>query len=145
MPNFSPASGLETNRSDYVAGLYLAPFTGLSLVAQSRFDENDWSLRRQDTAAGQLRAAYGTLGYTFTHFDPVGGVFDNQQELLTALGLRLTNHWSILGQLALRPRCQHAHPGLIQLKYQDECFVLTASYIETFVENPLLESGPTAP
>ena len=31
---------------------------------------------------------------------------------------------------------------MIQLKYQDECFVLTASYIETFVENAALEIRP---
>jgi LPS-assembly protein len=31
---------------------------------------------------------------------------------------------------------------MIQLKYQDECFVLTASYTETFVENQALEIRP---
>jgi LPS-assembly protein len=31
---------------------------------------------------------------------------------------------------------------LIQIKYQDECFVLTASYIETFVENAALDIRP---
>ena len=31
---------------------------------------------------------------------------------------------------------KQTHPGQIQLKYADECFVLTASYTETFVENP---------
>ena len=31
---------------------------------------------------------------------------------------------------------------MIQLKYADECFVLTASYIETFVENAALDLRP---
>ena len=69
-PNFSPQSGLQTDRSDYVAGLYLSPFSGINLVAQGRFDENDWTLRRQDS---YLQANYGPLlaqiGYTFTRFD----------------------------------------------------------------------------
>ena len=30
----------------------------------------------------------------------------------------------------------------IQLKYADECFVLTASYTETFVENAALDLRP---
>ena len=30
----------------------------------------------------------------------------------------------------------------IQLKYSDECFVLTASYTETFVENAALDLRP---
>ena len=45
-------SGLETNRSDYVAGLYLSPFAGLSLITQARFDERDWTpaAQRHDPA-----------------------------------------------------------------------------------------------
>ena len=73
--NYSPVSGLETNRSDYVAGVYLSPFTGLSFISQSRFDEKDWSLRRQDTS---VTASYGpvsgTAAYTFSAFDPVTGL-----------------------------------------------------------------------
>src|SRR6185295_4747441 len=46
--NYSPTSGLETSKSDYVAGLYLSPIKGVSIITQSRFDEQDWSLRRND-------------------------------------------------------------------------------------------------
>ncbi len=141
--NFSPISGLQTDRSDYVTGLYLSPFAGTSLIAQARFDEQDWSLRRQDTL---LQASYGPflgqVGYTFTKFDPGVGLIDTQEEVLSTLGLRLTSNWSILGQMRydidLRSRIQ----DLFQIKYQDECFVLTASYIETFVENAQLDIRP---
>jgi LPS-assembly protein len=142
-PNFSPQSGLQTDRSDYVAGLYLSPFSGLNLVAQGRFDENDWTLRRQDTA---VQAMYGPVfaqaGYTFTRFDTQPGVFDTQEEILGSLGLRLTNNWSILGQMRYDIDTQSRVQDLIQIKYQDECFVLTASYIETFVENAALDIRP---
>jgi len=142
-PNFSPQSGLQTDRSDYVAGLYLSPFSGVSLVAQGRFDENDWTLRRQDT---YLQANYGPalaqIGYTFTRFDSTPGVFDTQEELISTLGLRLTDRWSVLGQLRYDIDNQSRVQDLIQLKYQDECFVLTASYIETFVENAALDIRP---
>jgi LPS-assembly protein len=141
--NYNPASGLGTERSDYVAGLYLSPFTGVSLVSQARFDENDFSLRRQDTA---LQATYGPLlaqvGYTFTQFDPKLGVFDDQQEVLATLGLRLTDRWSVVGQVRYDIDDRQRIQDVLQLKYQDECFVLTASYIETFVENPALEIQP---
>ena len=47
------------------------------------------------------------------------------------------------GHDALRHRCQGKRiQDLLQLKYADECFVLTASYIETFVENPTLDLKP---
>ena len=143
VPNFSPANGLDTSRSDYVAGVYLSPFTGLSLIAQARFDEADWSLRRQDTL---LQASYGpfstSIGYTFSRFEPVLGVFDTQEDILASVGLKLTNHWSVLGQVRFDIDAKHRIQDLVQLKYADECFVLTASYIETFVENTALDLRP---
>jgi LPS-assembly protein len=141
--NFSPDSGLQNDRSDYVAGLYMSPFSGLSLVTQGRFDENDWSLRRNDT---YLQANYGPLlaqvGYTYTSFESLFGEFDAQQEILGTLGFRLTDRWSVLGQMRYDITDERRVQDLIQLKYQDECFVLTASYIETFVENEALDLRP---
>jgi LPS-assembly protein len=141
--NFNLDSGLDTTRSDYIAGLYLSPFSGISLVAQGRFDERDFSLRRQDTA---LQATYGPFlaqaAYTFTEFDPKTGFPDNQQEILGTLGLRLTDRWSVVGQMRYDIDSRERIQDILQLKYQDECFVLTASYVETFVENPNLDIRP---
>ncbi len=143
VPNYSPTSGLQNDRSDYIAGLYLSPFTGMNLVSQARFDEQDWSLLRQDSL---VQANYGPfltqLGYTFTKFDPITGVLDNQQEAIGTLGLRLTDRWSVLGQVRYDIDSRERIQDVFQLKYQDECFVLTASYIETFVENPALGIRP---
>jgi LPS-assembly protein len=134
---------LQTDRSDYVAGVYMSPFTGMSLIAQGRFDEKDLSLRRQDT---HVQAAYGPVlaqvGYTYTLFEPTIGTFEDQQEVITTLGLRLTSNWSVLGQLRYDIDARGRIQDLFQLKYQDECFVLTASYIETFVENAALDIRP---
>ncbi|NJO34903.1 MAG: LPS-assembly protein LptD, partial [Rhodospirillales bacterium] len=142
-PNFSPQSGLQNDRSDYVAGLYLSPFSGISRSQGSVRYENDWTLRRQDS---YLQANYGPalaqIGYTFTRFDSTPGVFDTQEELISTLGLRLTERWSVLGQMRYDIDTQSRVQDLLQLKYQDECFVLTASYIETFVENAGLDIKP---
>ena len=149
--NFNPLNGLQNDRSDYVTGLYLAPFAGFNAVAQARFDESDWSLRRQDTA---LNFNYGPFlaqaAYAFTKFNPLSStvpngvlppnVFvDEQQEILGTVGLRLTDRWSVLGQLRYDLDDRSAIQDVFQIKYQDECFVLTASYIETFIENQALD------
>jgi LPS-assembly protein len=143
IPNFNPASGLGTDRSDYVAGLYLSPVSGLSLIAQARFDEHDFSLRRQDTA---LQGTYGPVltqfAYTFTQFDPKFGVFDDQQEIIGTLGLRLTDRWSVVGQMRFDIDASERVQDILQLKYADECFVLTVSYLESHVDNPALELRP---
>jgi LPS-assembly protein len=141
--NFSPVSGLETNRSDYVAGLYLSPISSVALIAQGRFDEKDWTLRRQDTL---LRGSYGpistSIGYSYSLFDPLTGFLDKQQDVLGSVGLRLTDNWSIAGLMRFDIDDKQRIQDQIQLKYADECFVLTASYTETFVENAALDLRP---
>ena len=152
MFNFNPLNGLQNDRSDYVTGLYLAPFSGFNVVAQARFDENDWSLRRQDTA---VNLNYGPFlaqaAYAFTKFNPLSldgprpAFVDEQQEILGTVGLRLTDRWSVLGQLRYDLDDRTAIQDVFQIKYQDECFVLTASYIETFVRTRPWTSGRIGP
>jgi LPS-assembly protein len=140
---YSPTSGLDTNRSDYVTGLYLAPVKGLSLITQARFDEKDWSLRRNDSILqGSYGPLSGSVAYSFTHFDPATGLIDNQQDIMGSLGLRLTNHWSLAGSMRYDIDSKQRIQDTLQLKYADECFVLTASYIETFVQNDILGLKP---
>ncbi len=140
---YSPTSGLDTNRSDYVTGLYLSPFAGLSLITQTRFDDKDWSLRRNDSIVqGNYGPLFGSVAYSFTHFDPATSLIDNQQDLMTSLGLKLTNHWSVSGSLRYDLDAKQRIQDVLQLKYADECFVLTASYIETFVQNDALGLKP---
>jgi LPS-assembly protein len=150
MFNFNPLNGLENDRSDYVAGLYLAPFNGFNVVAQARLDESSWALRRQDTA---VNFNYGPFlaqaAYAFTRFNPLSSTVpnadpptafvDERQEILGTVGLRLTDRWSVLGQLRYDLGDRNPVQDIFQVKYQDECFVLSASYIETFVENQALD------
>jgi len=141
--NYSPVSGLQNSRSDYVAGIYMSPFSNVSLISQSRFDEKDWSLRRQDTG---ISATYGpltgTTAYTFTAFDPVTGLLDKQQEIMGSIGLKLTNNWSVSGMMRYDLDLGARIQDKLTLRYADECFVLTADYIETFVTNPTLDLKP---
>jgi LPS-assembly protein len=69
-------------------------------------------------------------------------VFDDQQEVIGTVGLRLTDRWSVLGQMRYDIDDRTRIQDIYQIKYQDECFVLTASYIETFVENQQLDIRP---
>jgi LPS-assembly protein len=141
--NYDPASGLQTNRSDYVAGVYLSPFTGVSLISQSRFDEKDWSMHRQDTGLNVIYGPVtGSLAYTFSTFEPLTGLPTTQREIMPALGLKLTTNWSALGSLRYDMETRQRIQDTLTLKYADECFVLTASYIETFVENAALDLKP---
>jgi LPS-assembly protein len=141
--NFSPVNGLGTTQSDYVAGVYLQPFNGLSLISQSRFSEKDWSLQREDLGVqGKYGALTASLAYTYTTFDPITGLLDKQQELLPSLGLKLTNNWSVQGGMRYDLENNQRIQDMLSLKYADDCFALTASYTETFVTNTALGLVP---
>ncbi len=49
-PVFSPNSGLETASSDYVLGAYIAPNDYFRVISQSRFDDENFELKREDAA-----------------------------------------------------------------------------------------------
>lgn len=141
--NFSPSSGLETTRSDYVAGIYVSPLKNFSLVAQGRFDDKDLSLRRQDTlvSAGLGPVTLQAL-YTYQHSDPLLNINTDQHDLMGTVGLKLTDNWSVLGSMRYDLDAKQRIQDMVQLRYADECFVLTASYQETFVANTALNIQP---
>jgi LPS-assembly protein len=142
-PIFSPVSGLQTDRSDYVLGLYLSPAPIFRTVAQARFDEDDLTLRRSDLYA---QVNYGPLlaqvTHAYTAADPDFDFTEAQQDVLGLVGLRITDRWSIMGQMRYDIEAGDRIQDILQLRYADECFVLTASYTETFVTNEELDLRP---
>jgi LPS-assembly protein len=131
--NFSRNSGLESNTSDYVLGAYLAPSSLFRLVSQARFDENTFSLRRSDIA-GQVNIGPLMMQatYTFSALDPQL-VDDDQQDIAGGVGLKLTDRWSLLGLMRYDIDDRQRLMDSVQIRYADECFVLTATYQETFI------------
>lgn len=141
-PNYNPYSGLETDRSDYVLGAYLAPSNVFRFISQSRFDQDDFALRRADLSA---QFNYGPLlaqaTYTYSVLDPQQRD-DDQQDISGGVGLQLTENWSVLGTMRYDIDNSQRLMDSIQIKYSDECFVLTATYQETFIKDPARDLEP---
>jgi LPS-assembly protein len=140
---FDPRSGLGTTRSDYVAGLYISPLKNLSVVTQGRFDSEDWTLRRQDSL---LTVGFGPITtqavYTFRQADPSLLGDTNQHDAQLTVGLKLTDNWTLLGQMRYDIDEQRRIQDSLGLRYADECFVLTGTLSETFIENTGLGIKP---
>ena len=140
---YTPRSGLETDRSDYVTGLYLAPSNNLRAVGQLRLDEHDLSIRRADVYAG---ANYGPFSasaiYSFTASDPTLIIPQDQQDIYALLGVRLTDRWSAAASVRYDIDAGNRLQDAVQLRYADECFVLTATYTETFINDPARDIVP---
>ncbi|MCB1526417.1 MAG: LPS-assembly protein LptD [Hyphomicrobiaceae bacterium] len=133
--NYNPYSGLDTDRSDYVLGAYLAPSSIFRFITQARFDEHDFAVRRTDVA-GQLN--FGPLlaqaTYTFSAIDPQQ-TDDDQQDISAAVGLQLTDNWSVMATMRYDIDDTRRLLDTFRIKYTDECFVLTATYQESFIKD----------
>ncbi len=130
-------NGLENTRSDYILAAYLAPTDAFRLITQTRFNERDLSLAREDVTG---LVSYGPLSaqatYTYTALPPdpsLGPTQEAQQDIIGAIGLRLTNRWSLHGAIRYDLDADETLTDSIQLAYLDECFMLSATYSETFI------------
>lgn len=140
---YSPRSGLETDRSDYVLGAYFSPFANLRTIGQARFDEHDLSVRRADLYANLSYGPFSAAAvYAFTAADPALGVTLDQSDIYGSLGVRLTDRWSVGGTMRFDIDAGERLSDSLQVKYADECFVLTATFTETFITDPTRDIVP---
>ncbi len=143
-PVFTPVSGLETDRSDYVLGAYLQPFTTVQLISQSRFNQHDFALEREDAGSQMTVGPFtGTAVYSYLSSDPTNGIFTSQSEVAGQLGLKITDRWSIAGAVRYDLDADELASDMVQVRYADECFVLTASYTDNLYHNPTIVDGQT--
>ena len=140
---YNPSSGLETSRSDYVLGAYVAPTDFFRIISQSRFDQNDFSLRREDAGA---QVNYGPMTASVTYAYAAADPFVlypspsnpallvplEQQDIVGAGMLRLTDTWSVGGGFRYDIDAGEVRQDNVQVRYADECFILTATYQELY-------------
>ncbi|MEJ8573366.1 LPS-assembly protein LptD [Microbaculum marinum] len=95
---FPLGSGLETDRSDYVAALYFSPISSLQIVNRIRLDEDDFDPRRYDF---EVSGGYGPVRtaviYSNIAADPQQGIDENREEIQGQAKLRLDENWSVWG------------------------------------------------
>ncbi|AGK57753.1 organic solvent tolerance protein [Hyphomicrobium denitrificans 1NES1] len=144
---YTPVSGLETTRSDYVLGVYLAPIDEFRIISQSRFDQGNFDLRREDAAMVFNFGPLSTqVGYSYNNDTILVDPTDpdpTQQELLASATLRLTDRWSVGGMTRYDIDTGDLRYDSVQIKYADECFALTASYIESNYTEQTIEADRT--
>jgi LPS-assembly protein len=141
---FSEDTGLESTESDYVAGAYLDFSNNLQLVSQVRIDEDDYTLNRHDL---QIKGDYGpfsgSANYVNAKAQPALGFDDDREEVVGTAAIKLANHWTLFGDLRYDLESEDFIRNGVGLKYSDECFILSVSYVETNVEDGEIEPDQT--
>ncbi len=141
---FSADSGLGTAQSDYVAGVYLDLLRNVQFVAQTRFDEADLSIKREDL---QLTGNYGPftagVNYVSAKAQPNLGYDDDREEVAGVLAVKLAQHWTMFGDIRYDLDDDEIIRNSIGLKYADECFMLSVAYAETNITDGALQPDQT--
>ncbi|MEI9902293.1 MAG: LPS-assembly protein LptD [Hyphomicrobium sp.] len=143
-PVFSTDSGLQNDRSDYVLGAYVSPWSFLQLISQSRFDQSSFALAREDAGA-QLNLGPLTMNavYAYLNTDPTNGIDTAQDDVYGSFNLRLTDRWSVGAAVRYDIDESEIASDMFQVRYGDECFVLTATYTDNYYVNQDIVDGQT--
>jgi LPS-assembly protein len=134
--DFYRTAGLATDQSDYVGGLYVQASTYLGFSAQSRFDEQNFSVQRTDIASW---ARYGPARVKVNYADVTSepGLANNEprEEIVTAGTLAVTEYWSLLGNFRYDLATDQTITDGLGLRYQDDCFLVDLTYQRSFIED----------
>tara|TARA_R110002167_G_scaffold76711_4_gene213515 strand:+ start:2124 stop:4625 length:2502 start_codon:yes stop_codon:yes gene_type:complete len=125
-------SGLETDRSDYIARFTLDTANDLRLDAFVRLDESNFAVNRSEiTASGKRGFLTASLGYAYFAEQPNLGIANEREEIRGSASLQVNENWRVFGDFRYDIENNGAVSDSIGIAYDDECFGLSLSYTET--------------
>ncbi|MGB7431574.1 MAG: LPS-assembly protein LptD, partial [Ahrensia sp.] len=142
MVNAGRASGLETDRSDYVGSFGVTSDLGLSALASGRFDEQDFRLRRADMKLGYRNDIFSTsLNYAYIDAQPEYGFTGDRQEISSAASLKFAEDWTVFGGLTYNLETSKVERDFVGLTYHCECFLLSLTYSEDRTKQDVVDKA----
>jgi LPS-assembly protein len=137
-----PGSGLERQRSDYVARLRVAPVSWFETIGRVRTaSERPFERRLADTVANlTLGKVTLSAGYLYSPPLPYLVPTRSRDEVGAGFTARIGDHWrvGVSGKYDLGID----RPVLVQgsVGYEDECFILEGRFIKRFAQDPATQS-----
>ncbi len=144
--SFDLNSGLGTQSSDYVTGLYLQAAKYLSMTGQARFNVDTFDLMRTDLGSS-VQFGPIDLGVDYAEVAPEAVTpdvitpttkNDNQerrQEIQGKGALSLTDTWALLGTIRYDLQNQQAISDGVGIRYQDDCLTLAVTYEDSNIQD----------
>ncbi len=130
--NVGAASGLETDRSDYVGMVGVSSPVGLSASLSGRFDEQTLELRRLEAkTAFPVGPLSLSAKYAFIQAQPLYGFEDDRREVTLGGSARINANWRLFGTGTYDLEKSILVKDGLGFSYSDECF----TYLMTFSES----------
>jgi LPS-assembly protein len=126
-------SGLDTDRSDYVARVSYQPNSTFTFTSRFRFGQEDFTLERTEL---ETTAAFGRwttmLMYGNYAAQPALGFLDRREGILGNARLKLTENWLVLGGARYDLMQHKVSQTQIGVGYVDDCLILALNYITDY-------------
>ena len=127
----SGLSGLESDRSDYVAGVALDSGLGPRLTANGRFDNSDFALNRGEVEA---TSAFGPLStsaaYLYLRHNPYNQNLESASILRSAASLNVSENWRVFGTMIYDLNNTTVASKSLGLAFDNECLTFAVAYSE---------------
>jgi LPS-assembly protein len=131
--NTGLSSGLETQRSDYVARIALQPDNVYTFISRFLFDEKTFDVRRWEMEGRasfdrwQVSALYGNYDK-----QPEVGFLERRQAVTGQLTFKFSQNWSALAAARYDIEAKQINEHRIGLGYIDDCFAISVNYITSY-------------
>ncbi|MDG2285886.1 MAG: LPS assembly protein LptD [Alphaproteobacteria bacterium] len=128
---FDSGSGLDTDLSDYVGRVHLAPAEWLDLLFRFRLDKDSFKPRRSELVLRLLQPSYSVLiDYVLLDEQLSTVNFGNREQLDLNLNLRLNQNWSASTRLVqdFSNGSNRTRIASLGFNYSDECFAIGLEY-----------------
>ncbi len=126
-------TGLETNRSDYVARVSYQPDRILTVSTRYRFDEDTFAVRRFELEA---RANFDrwSLSALYGNYDkqPELGFLSRREGILAGASVKVNQNWVVQGAARYDLDSDRFDQTRIGVGYVDDCFILALNYITSY-------------
>jgi LPS-assembly protein len=126
-------SGLDTNRSDYVARLGYQPNSIYSVTSRFRFAEGNFAIQRFELDG---RANYDRFMVQVLYGDyaaqPLIGFLERRQGLVTNTSVKLTANWAAIAGIRYDLVANTFDQTRFGLGYIDDCFTASVSYVTDY-------------
>jgi LPS-assembly protein len=129
--NVGAYSGLETDRSDFVALFGVASPSGLSISASGRFDEQTFETRRAELKTGFTVGQLTTSArYAFIQKQPLYGFTEDRKELTVSGKFDFNQNWSGFASATHDFIQERLVRNSIGFQYDDECFTYQMTFTQ---------------
>ncbi len=126
-------SGLETQRSDYVARVNYAPNRTWSFSTRARIDEATYNVQRFE-AEGRATFDRWNVSMMYGNYAPQPelGYLIRRQGILGTGSIKLATNWVVSGAARWDLEANKINQYSVGAGYVDDCFVLALNYVTSY-------------